>query len=115
MSHVLVENVAESVTIPAKGIVSQTVHSDAHVKVVMFGFDAGQELSEHTASMPAVMHFLKGSAQVTLGPERLRVQAGTWIHMPPWLPHSIQAETPLVMLLTLIKGGKVDQAAAGAS
>jgi len=30
--------------------------------VVVFGFAQGEELSEHTASMPAVLHFLQGEA-----------------------------------------------------
>jgi quercetin dioxygenase-like cupin family protein len=108
MSHVFVRDLAETVTIPERGIVSHTVHSDAHVKIVMFGFDVGQELSEHNASMPAIIHILKGDAQITLGTESVKAGAGTWIHMPAGLPHSMQAETPLLMLLTLVKGGKVN-------
>ncbi len=34
---------------------------------VLFGFAQGEELSEHTASMPAVLHFLQGEAKLTLG------------------------------------------------
>ncbi len=107
MSHVLVKDLAETVAIPERGIVSHTVHSDAHVKIVMFGFDAGQELSEHNASKPAIIHILKGDAQITLGSERVQAGAGTWVHMAAGLPHSIQAASPLLMLLTLVKGGKV--------
>ena len=64
---------------------------------------AGQELSEHTASLPAVMHFLSGEADVTLGAEKMAAAAGTWIHMPAGMPHSISAKTPVVMLLLLLK------------
>jgi hypothetical protein len=28
--------------------------------------------------------------------------AGTWIHMPPGLKHSIKAKVPVVMLLVLL-------------
>ena len=35
----------------------------------------------------------------------LRTMAGAWAHMAPHLPHSIRADTPLVMLLTLLKHG----------
>ena len=30
-------------------------------------------------------------------------QAGTWVHMPANLKHSIRAKTPVVMLLVLLK------------
>lgn len=91
--------------IPADSIVSRTVYSDAAVKVTLFGFAAGQELSEHTASTPAVLHFLKGSARLTLGGEEREAGAGTWVHMPANLQHSLLAETPVVMLLLLFKEG----------
>ena len=63
----------------------------------------GQELSEHTASKPAVIHFLSGEADVTLGDQPLAVTAGAWVHMPAGLPHSIAAKTPTVILLLLLK------------
>jgi hypothetical protein len=34
------------------------LHNDERVKAVLFGFAQGEELSEHTASMPAVLHLL---------------------------------------------------------
>jgi quercetin dioxygenase-like cupin family protein len=92
------------VVIPDDGTISRTLYQDDGVKVVLFGFAAAQELSEHTAAVPAVLHFLEGSAQVTLGTELLAAQPGTWIHMPARMPHSIRAETAVKMLLLLLKG-----------
>lgn len=69
----------------------------------MFGFGQGQELSEHTASKPAMLFFVKGEAVVGLGGDLMDAGAGTWIHMPPCLKHSIKAKTPAVMLLVLLK------------
>jgi quercetin dioxygenase-like cupin family protein len=94
---------AETVEAPADGIISRTIYNDEFVKAVAFGFGAGQELSEHTASTAAVIHFLRGEADVTLGSERTQAHEGTWIHMPPALAHSIVATTPVVMLLLLLK------------
>jgi quercetin dioxygenase-like cupin family protein len=47
------------------------------LKVVVFGFAAGQELSEHTSSSPAIMHFIQGEAQVTLGTDRIDARPNT--------------------------------------
>lgn len=96
-------DLARSVTIAPGSIVSRTLHADEHVKYILFGFDAGQELSEHTASTPAVLHFLQGEADITLGDQAQTAQAGTWAWMPAHLPHSIRAKTPVVMLLALLK------------
>lgn len=89
--------------IPDKGILSQTLVNDERVKVVLFAFAQGEELSEHTASMPAIMHFLQGEAKVTLDLDKLEAKPGTWIHMPAGLRHGIQAKTPVVMVLLLFK------------
>lgn len=89
--------------IPTSGTLSRTLHNNDRVKVLWFGFAAGEELSEHTSSMPAIMHFMSGAAQVTLGDQRVDARAGTWVSMPPHLPHSIRATAPTAMLLTLIK------------
>lgn len=89
--------------IPDSSIISRTVFDDDQLKGTLFGFAAGQELSEHTASRPAILHFLTGEAELTLGSERTVAQPGTWVHMPAHLPHSIVAQTPVVMLLLLLR------------
>src|SRR5215467_4621437 len=94
-------DLAKEVQPPDKGILSRTLFSDDRLKAVIFGFGQGEELSEHTASMPAVLHFLHGEANVTLGDDTLEAKPGTWIHMPKGLRHSVQAKTSAVMLLLL--------------
>jgi len=89
--------------IPPDTIVSRTFYADDQVKVILFGFAPGQELSEHTASKPAILHFLAGEARLTLGEDAYEVQAGAWAHMPPNMKHSIFAHTQLVMLLLLLE------------
>jgi quercetin dioxygenase-like cupin family protein len=101
----MLTDLARQIEIPKDGTLSRTIHQDERLKVVMFAFSAGQELSEHTASTPAIMHFLSGDADVTLGDEKTSAGAGTWIHMAAQLPHSIRTKTPVVMLLSLLKGG----------
>jgi quercetin dioxygenase-like cupin family protein len=96
-------NLAEAVSPPPDGIISRTICQDDRLKAVAFGFGTGQELSEHTASKPAIMHFLSGEAAVTLGGELLTATPGTWIHMAAGLAHSIAAKSPTVMLLLLLK------------
>ena len=98
-----IENLATLIEVPQDGVLSRTVHADDHVKAVIFGFDRDQELSEHTASMPAIIHIIKGEARLTLGEEAHEASAGTWVHMPANLKHSIHATTPVVMLLLLLK------------
>jgi quercetin dioxygenase-like cupin family protein len=106
-NYTMLTELAKQVELPRDGTLSRTIYMDEGLKVVLFGFSTGQELSEHTASMPAIMHFLSGEADVTLGPDTVAATSGTWIHMPAQLPHSIRTKSPVVMLLSLIKAQSV--------
>jgi quercetin dioxygenase-like cupin family protein len=103
LPYTLVNDLAKDGQPPDQGILSRTLFNDHRLKVVLFGFAPGEELSEHTASMPAVLHFVKGEAKVTLGDDFVEAQPGTWVHMPSGLRHSVRAQTPVVMLLLLLK------------
>src|SRR6478752_3940340 len=70
LPYKLISDLAKEAQPPDKGILSRTVHNDDRLKAVTFGFAQGEELSEHTASMPAVLHFLQGEARLTLGDDR---------------------------------------------
>ena len=91
--------------IPAEGIHSRTLHNDDDIKLVYFGFAQGEELSEHTASMPAILEIIRGEAELVLGEDTMHASAGSWVHMPANLPHSVLAKTPTILLLTLLKQG----------
>ena len=96
-------DVAKEATPPEHGILSHTVFQNDSVKAVVFGFGQGDEMSEHTASKPAILHFLQGEVKLTLGDDTFAVQAGSWIHMAAGLPHTVLAKTPAIMLLLLLK------------
>ena len=92
----LVENAAP------ESIVSRTVFDHEARKVIIFAFAPGQELSEHTASRPAILHFLEGEADLKLGDVEQHASAGSWAHMEAHLPHSIKARSEVKMLLLLL-------------
>jgi quercetin dioxygenase-like cupin family protein len=96
-------DLAKEIQPPDKGILSRTLCNADGLKAVLFGFAPGEELSEHTASRPAILHFLQGEAKLTLGDDTVEAKPGTWVHMPAGWRHSIQARAPVVMLLLLLK------------
>ena len=102
-SYTYLLDLAQEAEPPVDGILSHTIFQDDRIKAVVFGFGAGQELSEHTAARPAMLFFVKGDANVGLAEDLHQAKAGTWIHMPANLKHSIAAQTPVVMLLVLLK------------
>ena len=104
--YALFEGLADLIeSIQPDSIVSRTFYKSERLKGIVFGFDAGQELSEHTSSQAAIVQIVQGEATVTLGDDRHELNAGSWVHMPPQLKHSIYAKTPVIMLLLLLGEG----------
>ena len=87
--------------VPPDSIISRTIFKSPELTVVLFGFAPGTELSEHTAAKTAVLHFLAGEADLTLGGDHQDALPGTWVHMPANLPHSVNARTAVRMLLLM--------------
>jgi quercetin dioxygenase-like cupin family protein len=89
---------------PLDSIVSRTFLRAGNHKAILFAFAAGQELSEHTASVPAILHILAGKARLVLGTQTHEAGPGSWAYMPAKLPHSIFAHQPVTMLLLMLEG-----------
>jgi quercetin dioxygenase-like cupin family protein len=105
--YTLLNDINQAVTdITADSIVSRTVYRDPGLKAIVFAFAPGQELSEHTASVPAIIQVLEGECEVTLGSDHFDARAGFWARMPARLPHSLLATTPVKMLLLMLSDGK---------
>ena len=103
MKYTLITDLLSSGSVPPDSILSRTLHGDDRVKVVHFRFAEGQELSAHTAPMPAILYILEGDAILKLGDDEHRVSVGSFVHMEAKLPHAIKALTNLTMLLVMLK------------
>jgi len=95
-------SLAEETKFAANGIVSRTLLNTAHVRVVLFGFAEGQELSEHTSTQHVLIEILSGECEFSLDGKWHTLKAGILLHMPPNLRHAVKASQPFSMLLTLI-------------
>ncbi len=84
------------------GIVSRTVAMEGDARLVLFGFDAGAQLTEHTTTRRAIVQILSGVCEFSLAGVPHTVKAGDVIHLPPNLPHALRAVEKFSMLLTLL-------------
>lgn len=89
-------------------IVSRTLLRTPFGHIVLFAFDAGQELSEHTSPYEVMVLGVEGEADFTLSGETFKVRAGDALLIPPNAPHALKALTPFKMLLVLIRSGGGD-------
>lgn len=84
-------------------IVSRQVTKADAGNVTLFAFDAGQELSEHTAPFDALVHVLDGEAEVTIAGRGFPLRMGDAIVLPAGEPHAVKALSRFKMLLTMIR------------
>ncbi len=99
----VVADLEAMVQVADQGIVSKSIVENEHHKIIHFSFAPGQELSEHTASVPAVIHVLKGEGTVILAGEPYEARANSFFYMPANLKHAVQARGELAFLLTMFR------------
>ena len=98
-----IADAASLVPIAEDSTVSRTILKGEGVNVVLFSFDTGQELSEHTAAMPVILQTLTGSLEVTADGRTVTLLPGDVLHLRTRVPHSVLANEPSELLLTMIK------------
>lgn len=100
-TYTLIGHLLDEVEIPENGTLSRVMFSDDGLRVVAFAFDEGQELTDHTASAPAVIQVVKGRLGLTLGDDTVEIGVDSWVHMDAHLTHAVVALEPSVLILTL--------------
>jgi len=96
-------SLADETRFAPNGIVSRTLLRTANTRTVLFGFAAGQELTEHTSTQDALIQILTGECEFSLAGKPHLLKAGDLLHLSPNLPHAVKAVTQFSMLLTLSK------------
>jgi len=88
--------------VPEAGILSRTLANAGGVKVTLFGFAAGEELTEHTSPRAAIVQVVAGEADFAVAGETLRLVPGDVLTMEGGVRHGVLALSPLVFTLTLL-------------
>ena len=105
------------VTPTEHGIARCVLARTAGGNLTLFAFDAGQELSEHTAPFDAMVLVLEGTLTLTIGGAAVRATPGTIVRMPAHVPHAVEAPEAARMLLIMLRdtaGNHVTGQSAGA-
>lgn len=97
---------ADLVSVAEASTVSRTIIKGDGVNLVLFAFDLGQELSEHTAAMPVLLQVLDGALEVTAASRTVVMTPGDVMYLPAREPHSVLAMEPSRLLLTMVVAAK---------
>jgi quercetin dioxygenase-like cupin family protein len=102
-SEPVIVDLDEMTQVAEHGIVSKAIVENDHHKIIHFTLAPGQELSEHTASVPAVIQVLRGGGSVVLGGAEYEAGPGKLYYMPAELRHAVRAREELAFLLTMFR------------
>lgn len=83
--------------------VTKALFESPKVRLVLFAMDAGQKLTDHSASKPAFVQMLDGEIVFSLEGETHPLGPGGWVAMQPGAIHAVEATKPSRFLLTLVK------------
>lgn len=100
MNHL--DDLSALITVNEGSTVSRTVLKAEGVRLVLFSFDTGEELSEHTAAMPVLLQVLDGELEISADGQTVTLKPGGVIHLPTRMAHSVLALEPSRMLLTML-------------
>jgi quercetin dioxygenase-like cupin family protein len=88
------------------GIVSKTLVKTNGREISLFCMSAGQTISTHKSSFPAIIHVIQGQGDIALGNKTYHAKPNAWFYMPAQLQHSIDATGNIVFLLVLFRASR---------
>ncbi len=103
MTHLnYIEDLDSLIEVNPSATVSRTVMKAENCRAVLFAFDKGEALSEHTAAMPAVVQVLTGRLRIDADGRSVELTPGGLVHFGTRLPHAVEALEPSTMLLLML-------------
>jgi quercetin dioxygenase-like cupin family protein len=96
-------DIASLVEIQPESTVYRTVLQAEGAHVVLFSFDAGQVMTEHTAAVP-VLQVLDGHLRITADGRTVDLSPGGLMHLTARLPHAVEASEASRLQLTMLDG-----------
>ena len=99
----VVSGLAEALPITPSATTSRTLVDNDRVRVVVFAFDAGEQLTEHTAAMPVIVQLLTGSMRFDVAGRSHDLVAGDCVYLAASEPHSLEASEPSLLSLVMVR------------
>lgn len=84
----------------AKNPVAKSFHTGDKFKVLIFGFNKGMKLEDHTAKHPTKLLVLEGDVIYHLDKKDIRLKHHEEVDIPANVPHSVGALQDSIILLT---------------
>ena len=99
---VVTSGLLEAMPVSESSITSRVVVNNPLLRVVVFAFDAGEMLTEHSSPRAVVVQLLEGRIDLTLGDETSTMSPGDVVYMAPGIRHALVALEPSQLSLVMV-------------
>ncbi|GAA4400968.1 hypothetical protein GCM10023168_10110 [Fodinibacter luteus] len=104
----------ESLPVTSSSTTSRVVVNNPALRVVVFAFDEGELLTEHSSPRAVVVHLLDGAIRFTVGDDEHTMAPGDVLYLAPGERHALVADAPSRLSLVMVDVDETAAAPAGA-
>jgi quercetin dioxygenase-like cupin family protein len=101
--YLVAAGLVDAMPITPQATTSRVVVDTDAVRVVLFAFDTGEELTDHTAALPVVVTLLDGAVRFRVGGEDHDLAPGDVVYLPAHESHAVQADEPSRLSLVMVR------------
>lgn len=95
-------NLYSELPITKEATTSRVIVNNKVLRHVLFSFDAGQVLTEHSSTRAVIVNLLEGNMDFVVSGTEYHLETGDVIYLAPNERHAVEAKTPCRMSLTLV-------------
>ena len=95
-------NLLESLQVTPSSTTSRVVVNNPALRVVVFAFDEGELLTEHSSSRAVVVQLLDGAIRFSVGDDEHSMLPGDVIYLAPGERHALVADAPSHVSLVMV-------------
>ncbi|MGI5950642.1 MAG: cupin domain-containing protein [Brooklawnia sp.] len=95
-------NLNQELPVVTDSTTSRVILDNPLLRIVVFTFDAGQLLTEHTSPRAVAVTLLDGEMDFSLSGETHRMTGGDIIYLAPGEPHALTAITQCRLQLVMV-------------
>ena len=99
----VVSGLADALPITPSATTSRSLVDNDRVRVVMCAFDTGEQLTEHTATMPVVVQLISGAMRFEVAGETHELGPADCVYLAANEPHSLVTHEPSLMSLVMLR------------
>ena len=99
----VVAGVHRELPISTHATTSRTLLHNESVRVVVFAFDTGEQLTDHAAARPVLVQLIEGRLRFSVEDEEHELVAGDVVYLAPGVRHALEALEPSRLTLVLIE------------